>query len=197
MPCTCPIPADLPEQLVDALLQRLPHLAQPPLKRAASAMSKTVMVDILTRLHRTIRYPLVPCCVDRSAAVEIAAAAAAEAAPPDVYSWGSSEDDADEIKRSCAWVQQHLAPSGVAVLAVQSRTWLRAQWASEDIVIGDSRTDFVFIPSKEVPARPAPCRRVRRRAALLPTATETQLLSLLPSILGLYETKTTDNLTGE
>jgi hypothetical protein len=110
----------------------------------------------LTRLHRTMRYPPLPCCVDYSAAVVIAAAAAAEAAPLGIYSWRSSEDDANEMKLSCAWVHHLLVPSRVAVLAVRSRTWLRAPWASEDIVIDKRLMDFVFVPSKKVPAQPAP-----------------------------------------
>jgi hypothetical protein len=145
-------------------------------------MSASTMRDALSRLHRKIRYPLVPCCYD-GAALHLADAA------PAPYFWGPKEDSPSEIASSRNWLQQYVAPAGVATLAVQTRTWLYARWEQEDITVDNSKTDFVFAPMSKVPA-PA-----TSNSASPPTAE--QLLELLPFVLGMYETKTSKQLTGE
>ena len=102
---------------------------------------------------------------------------------PTAYNWDMGEATPLEVQKGKAWLEEHICPTGVRVLAVQNQAWLQANLMEETAEITASKTDFLFVLDeqqvRDLPEHPTP----------------EQLIGVLHCVIGAYESKTTQFIT--
>lgn len=91
------------------------------------------------------------------------------------------------MENAAAWLEHHLAISGVSVVAVTNTAWLHAVWRQEAVSLKGSKTDYLFMPTEIAEQLPQPPQQ----------PSEAHLLEVLGHILAVYEAKTSRHVEGK
>ncbi|KAG5177379.1 hypothetical protein JKP88DRAFT_242085 [Tribonema minus] len=144
------------------------------IKRVASSISESGTLGVLDRLHKAHYFCGIPCSCYNGPELD-------SIPTPAPYAWSREETVIEEVIRCQAWLQLHVAPPGVAVVAVLGQDWLYASWPSADVILTGSKTHFMFLPADVAEAHPA-------------KPSQYHLLGVIHSILAFHLTKTSDEL---